>query len=103
MAITLITNREKEVLNSIIDIIKEIINPEKIYIFGSRVKGTASFFSDFDIGIEDNTPDIEKLELLKEMLDDKAGLYSIDLVFLKDAEINFANLIRNYGIVIYEK
>ncbi len=103
MAITLITEREKEVLNNTIEIIKEIINPDKIYIFGSRVKGTAAFYSDFDIGIESNTPDIEKLELLREKIYEKAGLYTVDIVFLKDADSDFANIVRNYGVVIYEK
>lgn len=102
MKILLTTEREKEVLNKIIAVIKKFLNSEKIYIFGSRVKGTAFYYSDFDIGIEANTPDILELEKLREALDKISGLYSVDIVFLKDAETDFANMVRKTGVVIYE-
>lgn len=44
MTVILTTQREKEILDKIITVIRDLINPEKIYIFGSRAKGTAFFF-----------------------------------------------------------
>ncbi len=103
MTIMLTTKREKEVLDNIVEIIKDLVNPEKIYLFGSRVKGTASYYSDFDLGIEANLPAVNKLEELKERIDGVAGLYSVDLVFLKDAETDFINVIKKMGVVVYER
>jgi|DewCreStandDraft_4_1066084.scaffolds.fasta_scaffold02884_4 predicted nucleotidyltransferase len=103
MAISLTTEREKEVLNETITIIKEFLNPEKIYIFGSRVKGTSFYYSDFDIGIEANTPKIMELEKLRETIDTISGLYSLDIIFLKDVEPDFADMVRKTGVVIYER
>lgn len=103
MAIILTTEREKEVLNYVIEILKKLINPEKIYLFGSRIKGIAFYYSDFDLGIEANTPEIVKLQELREKIDEISGLYSIDIVFLKDIEEDFADMVRKTGVIVYEK
>lgn len=103
MEITLKTEREKEILDNIIEIVKENVNPERIYIFGSRAKGTAFSYSDFDIGVDANIPDIIKLEKLKEKIDEISGLYSVDIVFMKDIENDFKDIIKKTGVIIYER
>lgn len=97
------TEREKEVLNNTVNIIKEDLNPLKIFIFGSRAKGKSKINSDFDIAIDMKRPDIRTQRIVKEKIDDVAGLYSIDLVYLNSVEKNFRDLVLKTGLVVYEK
>lgn len=97
------TEREKEVLNNTVKIIKENLNPLKIFIFGSRAKGKSKINSDFDIAIDMKRPDIRTQRIVKEKIDDAAGLYSIDLIYLNSVEKNFRDLVLKTGLVVYEK
>jgi predicted nucleotidyltransferase len=90
-------------LNSIVDIIINELGPEKLILFGSRGKGTALYNSDYDIAIESERIGLRKKRVLKEKIDEIIGLHKIDLVFLKDVDTDFRNIIQKTGKVIYEQ
>ena len=73
---------------------------QEVFLFGSRAKGTATPYSDFDIAVSGVTND----ERLREALDNIPTLYKIDVVNM-DTCRNALLLedIRAYGRKIYEK
>ena len=58
---------------------------EKIYLFGSRAKGNASPYSDYDIAIEGHTSLTHKLTQIKFLIEESQIPYKIDLVDLSKA------------------
>jgi uncharacterized protein len=89
-------------LNNIVQIIINEINPEKLILFGSRGKGTDSFNSDYDIAIDADPINFTEKRILKEKIESVTGLHKIDLVFLKEADNGFKNIIIKTGKIIYE-
>jgi predicted nucleotidyltransferase len=89
-------------LNNIIKILVNEINPQKLILFGSRGKETAAFNSDYDIAVESGLINISKKRKVKEKIDEIIGLYKIDLVFLKEIDPDFKNIILKTGKIIYE-
>jgi uncharacterized protein len=54
-----ISNYKDEKLNSILSILKPVFNPAKVYLFGSRAKGTANASSDYDLFLVVKESDLE--------------------------------------------
>jgi predicted nucleotidyltransferase len=98
-----LTNRETQVLTGTIEIIKKYLNPSKIILFGSRAKGSFNENSDFDIAVNEHRPKISIRRKISEELENISGLYSIDIVYLKDLDANFKDLISKQGKLIYER
>ena len=75
---------------------------QKIILFGSRAKGTATERSDIDIAVSDMaSSDIFELE---EALEDIPTLYTIDLVDLDTCKNQLLlEDIKQYGREIYKK
>ena len=71
---------------------------QKIYLFGSRAKGSASEYSDYDIAIESDTPIRSKLSHVKTLIEDSTIPYKIDLIDLFQAPY-LAQTVRKEGIV----
>ncbi len=97
------TEREKEVLDKTINIIKESLNPNKVIMFGSRGKGRSKFYSDFGLAIDIKRPDIRTRRIVEDKIDDAIGLYSVDLVYLNSVDENFRNWVLKEGKIVYEK
>ena len=95
--------KEEILLNKIIYLINSVISPKRILLFGSRGKGTARDGSDFDIAIDSDQIETSKLRNLKEKIEEIAGLYSVDIVFLNDVEDGFRKIILDTSKVLYEK
>ena len=72
---------------------KEIKN---IYLFGSRARGDYKINSDIDIAILGKFNYRQKRKL-KEKIDEIAGIYSVDLIFLDDTENSFKEKILKEG------
>ncbi len=89
-------------LNKIVEILVNEIKPEKLILFGSRGKGNASFNSDYDIAIDSELMNITEKRKLKENIDEIIGLYKIDLIFLREIDSDFKNIILKTGKIIYE-
>jgi predicted nucleotidyltransferase len=71
---------------------------EKIYLFGSRAKGTASIYSDYDIAIESDNPLKNKLTMIKSLIEESSIPYKIDLIELSKAPY-LKNIVHNEGIL----
>jgi predicted nucleotidyltransferase len=93
--------REKEIVLSLISLLKKELNPEKILLFGSRVKNGKHLHSDFDIAVTGKKIDFRDLRELEEKIDEISGLYSVDLIFLDSCEEDFKNIVLGTGKVLY--
>jgi CRISPR-associated protein Cmr1 len=95
-------NKQQELISEIISILKEKLNPKRVYLFGSRAAGTAKENSDFDIAVEGNNGRYRQMRKTKEKLDIALGIYSCDLVDLEKTGPKFKNFVREKGKIIYE-
>lgn len=97
------TIREGEILKEALALIVKECAPNRVYLFGSRAKGTAKAGSDFDFAVEGLTPGDSQRRKLKDMLESIAGLYSVNLVFLSEVDEKFKNIVLESGEVVYEQ
>ncbi len=94
---------EKEIPRKAAEIIIKYLPDAKVYLFGSRARGTAKPYSDFDIAIEWK----EKIHLstmakIREELDKLPTLKSFDLIDLKRVSGNFIETVRKTGVILYD-
>ena len=94
---------EQKICMEIIKIIQDHIAPKRIILFGSRAVGGGKKYSDFDIAVEGIEMNIREERLLKEALDRKLGIYTIDLINLDKVDKEFKTLVVSKGKVIYER
>jgi predicted nucleotidyltransferase len=94
---------DQKVLADIITLVKNFLHPRRIIIFGSRVSGRGREYSDFDIAVEDAEMNIRNERLLKDALDDKLGIITVDLINLDKVDSKFKQLVLQTGRVIYEQ
>jgi predicted nucleotidyltransferase len=69
---------------------------KNIILFGSRARGDYKKNSDIDIAISGNFSYREKRKL-KEIVDEIAGIYSVDLIFLDGADRTLKKIILKEG------
>lgn len=103
METTGIIEREQDILNKVLDILKKYLNPDKIILFGSRAKGSFCKNSDFDLAIDTEKLDTREQRRLMEKIDAVIGLYKVDIIYLNSIEETFKNIILKTGKVIYER
>ncbi len=98
------TEREKEILNKVQELLVSFYDPQRIILFGSRGKDKSEVNSDFDFAIEDASDiDPVKRNVLLEQIEEVAGLYKVNLVFLEKVHPEFRDIILETGKIIYEK
>jgi len=95
--------REKEVLDKVVALLKENLNPNLILLFGSRAGKNYSPSSDFDIAIDGKKINIRELRELKEKIEKVSGLYNVDIVFLESVDRDFKDIIIKRGKILYER
>jgi predicted nucleotidyltransferase len=85
----------------IVNLLREKVSPDLIYIFGSTVKGTSHKNSDLDIAFLPGS-DINEYEIfiLAQELAEKVNI-DVDLVNLKKASTVFQGQIITTGSIIY--
>ena len=93
--------REKEVLDKIVLLLKEKLNPSLIILFGSRASEKHNTGSDFDIALDGDKIDVREMRKLKEKLEEISGLYKVDLIFLESVDSEFKNIIIRRGKILY--
>lgn len=91
----------EEVIKNLVEELKKY-DPKKVILFGSCAKGTYNKHSDIDLAVDLNLPFRERRKL-KEILDQIAGIYTVDLVFLPLVEEDFKRIILKEGKTLYEK
>jgi predicted nucleotidyltransferase len=97
------SEKTRQLIDEITGIIKTALHPKKILLFGSRAIGRGKKYSDFDIAVEGAEMDIRKERLIKEALDQKLGIFSVDLIDLDHVDADFRELVLKTGKVLYEK
>jgi predicted nucleotidyltransferase len=98
-----IIESEQKVLMDIVTLVRDFLNPKRIIIFGSRISGRGREYSDFDIAVEGTEMNIRNERLLKDALDDKLGIITVDLINLDKVDSKFKQLVLQTGRVIYEQ
>jgi len=98
-----VVQSEQELLDTISDVLVDAVDPERIYLFGSRASGKNNQYSDFDIAIEGSKVSFRALRKAKETLDEVLGIYSCDLVTLEKTAADFQDLVREEGKILYER
>lgn len=95
--------KDREIIFSIVSIVMEHLESKRIILFGSRAVGKGQRYADFDIAVEGVQMDISKERLLKDALDEKLGIFTVDLINIDKVDVEFKNLILEKGKVIYEQ
>ena len=62
------TAREKQILRSALNILKESLNPSRVILFGTRGKDTAGISSDFDFAVDCGRVNLEMKRQIKESI-----------------------------------
>jgi len=89
---------EERYLDRVKSIINSILQDEdlKIYVFGSRARGSAKQYSDLDIALEsDSKIDSNKMSKITTELEDTTIPYKVDVIDLKAITGNFKKCIEN--------
>ncbi len=97
------TSKEQKILDKIVAVIKEVLNPLQIILFGSRAKGKPQKGSDFDVAIKGARPESNIERQLQEEIEDVCGLYLVDIVYLDEIDEDFREIIDQTGKVVYEQ
>jgi predicted nucleotidyltransferase len=97
------SEREREVLETAIAIVRRELDPPRIILFGSRAEGRHAPGSDFDLAVDVSKPPGGRAYSIREAVNDSVGLYSVDIVYLPDVDPDFRNLILRTGKVVYER
>jgi len=101
-------NISKHIPPKVVKVLKNLLeelvkwNPKKVILFGSLARGDFGKHFDIDLVVELNLPFRQKRKL-KERLDQLAGIYTVDLVFLNGVEKKFKEKLLKEGIILYEK
>jgi predicted nucleotidyltransferase len=92
-----------------VELVKSILrdNLEKgviVWIFGSRVRGTAKPYSDIDLAIDNNQAPLSFTDeaKLKEAFEDSSLPFSVDIVDLNSVSEEFKNLIQDEKALFLE-
>lgn len=103
MSEQIVSSREKEILKGIIEILRRRLTPNQIILFGSRGKGKSHQGAGFDFAVDENRPPTREERVIFEEIDPIAGLYDVDIVYLKQVDSAFKELIIKTGKVIYAR
>ncbi len=96
-------SEEKAVIDEVVRIVRDWLEPDRIFLFGSRAKGLSDKYSDFDIAIEGANMDIRTERKIKELLDDKLRAYIVEIINLDRVDPDFKEIILKTGRIIYER
>ena len=92
-----ISGRQKEIVGSVTDSLKELSYVEAVYLFGSYAKNTSTPYSDIDIGVILHEP-------ASQWQYEKAGQFSselIDVEIFNRMPVEIRNAIVSEGILLY--
>ena len=94
---------EDKVISEIVSTISAYLHPKRILLFGSRARGRGKRYSDFDVALEGVAMTHRWERELKDALDARLGIFSVDLINRDKVDREFKVLIREGGRVIYEQ
>ena len=80
------------------------VRPLRVFLFGSRARGTADPRSDFDLGIEaEDTIEPWKMEALRERLEEAPILQFLDVVDFSRVDETFRRATLPDSVTLYER
>jgi len=80
------------------------VRPLRVFLFGSRARGTSDPRSDFDLGIEADAPiDPWRMEALRERLEDAPILQFLDVVDFSRVDEAFRRAALPDSVTLYER
>jgi len=95
---------DEEILKEVYRIIHSQLKGVKVYLFGSRAKGTARPNSDFDIALEWHSKiPFVTLAKIREKLEELPTLKSFDIIDLNRVSQEFRNEVSETGVLLNEK
>ena len=95
--------RAREIVDRGLQTIVQYLRPRRIFLFGSRGRGSASVGSDFDFAVEGTEVDADQERYVRELLQTIAGLHSVDLIFLERVDPAFRILVLDEGQLLYDQ
>jgi len=69
-----VSDRETQVLRTIVNLLRERLDPTRIFLFGSRAEGRSRKESDFDLAVDGPAPDFRTRWQVAEAVDEAIGL-----------------------------
>lgn len=91
-----LSKAEREIVGSIL---QAKLPCARVWVFGSRVTGTARPFSDLDLGIEEESLSLAKRAELVEAFEESDLPFRVDVVDLSKADRLFAERVRRTGVL----
>ena len=93
---------DEEILKKVVEIVSKYLPNCRVYLFGSRAKGTARKNSDFDIAVDcgSNIP-FSVMAKIEGELEELPTLKSFDLVDLSLVSDDFRKMVERTGVVLY--
>jgi len=88
-------------ITEIINTITKLVQPDQIILFGSRARDVAHRYSDYDIALVGVDMDHRTERRLKEALDDRLGIFTVDLIDMGKVDPEFKEIILQSGVIIY--
>ena len=95
--------RQVQILEAAIAVLKKYLNPPKIILFGSRAKGVNGKYADFDLAVDCSRPKISMQRQINTQIEQISGLYKVDIVYMRSVDTEFREVIRKTGRVVYER
>ena len=94
---------EQEIIERVVEIVKKHLPECRLYLFGSRARGTAKETSDFDFAVEcEGRVPFYKMALIIDEAEELPTLKSFDFVDLKITSPTFAQTVKKEGILLYD-
>ncbi len=90
---------KEEILKIIIDRAR----PREIILFGSRAKGNSFYCSDIDLAIKGAFLSFREKRKLKEEVDRKAGIFSVDVLFYEELSQEMKERVDKEGVVLWKR
>lgn len=87
----------------VVDAIVRRIQPQRIFLFGSRARGDAAERADYDFAIDDENMTSAQLAQIRTDVEELSTLLAIDIVWMNRANMILQQRILGEGKVIYAK
>ena len=94
-------NYDPKLVKTVLQIILKHVQPERVYLFGSRVTGDAKPESDYDFAFDAEDEFDNGLITIRQELDDLPTLFKIDIANIAKAEARFVERVKSTGLVLY--
>jgi len=94
---------DEEILKKVVEIVSKYLPNCRIYLFGSRAKGTARKNSDFDIAVDCGSKiPFSVMAKIEGELEELPTLKSFDLVDLSLVSDDFRKMVERTGVILYD-